>query len=100
MIIRSLIAAIYIGFAVGDGRARVIAVESGVATIFVVIAAAAVTGSPAGARRLELQGVSIEMAQCTTPREWPAASWELAIGSWELGINFKSPVFDSLSSEE
>ena len=40
------IAAIYIGFAVADGRARVIAVESGVATIFVVIAAAAVTGSP------------------------------------------------------
>lgn len=40
------IAAIYIGFAVADGRARVIAVESGVATMFVVVAAAAVTGSP------------------------------------------------------
>jgi hypothetical protein len=40
------IAAIYIGFAVADGRPRVIAVEGGVATIFVVIAAAAVTGSP------------------------------------------------------
>ena len=41
-----LIAAIYIGFAVADGRRTVIAVESGVAAIFVVLAAAAVTGSP------------------------------------------------------
>jgi hypothetical protein len=42
----ALIASIYIGFAVADGRRRVIAVETGVATIFVVIAAAAVMGSP------------------------------------------------------
>ena len=41
----ALIAAIYIGFGVADGRARVIAVETGVATVFVVVAAAAVTGS-------------------------------------------------------
>lgn len=41
-----VIAAIYIGFAVADGRPRVIAVESGVAFAFVVIAAAAVTGTP------------------------------------------------------
>src|SRR3954464_13025025 len=41
-----VIAAIYVGFAVADGRAKVIAVESGVAFAFVVIAAAAVTGSP------------------------------------------------------
>jgi hypothetical protein len=40
------IAFIYIGFAVGDGRPKVLAVESGVATVFVVVAAAAVTGSP------------------------------------------------------
>jgi hypothetical protein len=39
-----LIASIYIGFAVADGRPKVLAVESGVASIFVVIAAAAVTG--------------------------------------------------------
>ena len=39
------IAAIYIGFAVSDGRAKVIAVESGVAFAFVLVAAAAVTGS-------------------------------------------------------
>src|SRR4051794_41575258 len=41
-----VIAGIYVGFAVADGRARVIAAESGVAFAFVVVAAAAVTGSP------------------------------------------------------
>jgi hypothetical protein len=41
----SLIAAVYIGFAVADGRPRVIAVEAAVAGAFVVVAAAAVTGS-------------------------------------------------------
>jgi hypothetical protein len=40
------IAFIYIGFAVADGRRRVVAAESTVATAFVVVAAAAVTGSP------------------------------------------------------
>ena len=39
------IAAIYIGFAVADGRPKVIAVESSVAFAFVVVAAAAITGS-------------------------------------------------------
>jgi hypothetical protein len=42
----AVIAAIYIGFAVGDGRAHVIAVESTVAAAFVIVAAAAITGSP------------------------------------------------------
>jgi hypothetical protein len=41
-----LIASVYIGFAVADGRAAVIAVESSVAGLFVVLGAAAVTGSP------------------------------------------------------
>lgn len=41
-----LIASIYIGFAVADGRLAVIAVESTVAAIFVIVAAAAVTVSP------------------------------------------------------
>ena len=36
-----LIAAVYIGFAVADGRPRVIAVEAGIAAAFVVVAAAA-----------------------------------------------------------
>ncbi len=41
----ALIASVYIGFAVADGRPRVIAVESSVAGAFVLLAAAAVTGS-------------------------------------------------------
>jgi hypothetical protein len=41
-----VIASVYIGFAVADGRPKVIAVESGVAMGFVVLAAVAVTGSP------------------------------------------------------
>jgi hypothetical protein len=40
----ALIAAVYIGFAVADGRPRVIAVETVVAAVFVVVAAAGVTG--------------------------------------------------------
>ncbi len=40
----TLIAAVYVGFSVADGRRTVIAVESGVASVFVVIAAVAVTG--------------------------------------------------------
>src|SRR4051812_20158990 len=41
-----LIASIYVGFAVADGRPRVIADESCVTFAFVVVAAVAVTGSP------------------------------------------------------
>ena len=41
-----LIAAVYIGFAVADGRGRVIAIESSVASAFVIVAAAGITGSP------------------------------------------------------
>jgi hypothetical protein len=40
----TLIAAVYIGFAVADGRPAVMAVESGIAGVFVVVAAAGVTG--------------------------------------------------------
>jgi hypothetical protein len=40
------IAAIYVGFAVADGRVRIIAVESSVALTFVVVAAAAITATP------------------------------------------------------
>jgi hypothetical protein len=40
----ALIAAVYIGFAVADGRRTVIAVEVAVAGVFVVVAAAGVTG--------------------------------------------------------
>ena len=41
----ALIAAIYIGFAVADGRWQVIAIESGVAGFFVVAAAMSVSGT-------------------------------------------------------
>jgi hypothetical protein len=41
----SLIAAVYIGFAVADGRPKVIAVESTIAGAFVVLAATAVTAT-------------------------------------------------------
>jgi hypothetical protein len=41
----ALIAAIYIGFSVADGRGHVIAIESGVAALFVVVAAVGVAGS-------------------------------------------------------
>jgi hypothetical protein len=41
----TLIAAIYIGFSVADGRGKVILVECVVASAFVVVAAAGVTGS-------------------------------------------------------
>jgi hypothetical protein len=40
------IAFIYIGFAVADGRPKVIAVETAVATGFVILAAVAIAGSP------------------------------------------------------
>jgi hypothetical protein len=39
-----VIAAVYIGFSVADGRTKVIATEIAVATVFVLVAAAAVTG--------------------------------------------------------
>lgn len=42
----AVIASVYVGFAVADGRGVVIAVETGVAGMFVAVAAAAVTGSP------------------------------------------------------
>jgi hypothetical protein len=41
----TLIAAVYIGLSVADGRPKVVAVETGVASLFVVVAALAVTGS-------------------------------------------------------
>ena len=41
-----VIAAVYIGFAVADGRRHVLAVETAVTSAFVVLAAVAVTGSP------------------------------------------------------
>jgi hypothetical protein len=42
-----LIAAVYIGFSVADGRWKVIAVESSVATVFVAVAAAILAAATA-----------------------------------------------------
>ena len=42
----AVIASVYIGFAVADGRRTVLTVEIGVAGMFVIIAAAAVTNTP------------------------------------------------------
>jgi hypothetical protein len=42
----AVIAPIYIGLAVSDGRHTVIGVETGVASVFIIIAAAAITGTP------------------------------------------------------
>ena len=42
----SLIASVYIGFAVADGRPRIIGIECGVAATFLILASIAVTGSP------------------------------------------------------
>ena len=39
----TLIAAVYLGFAVADGRPAVIAVEAAIAAVFVIVAAAGVT---------------------------------------------------------
>jgi hypothetical protein len=41
----ALIAAVYIGFAVADGRPKVVAVECAVAGVFVVVAVTAVTAT-------------------------------------------------------
>ena len=45
-LIISLIAAVYVGFAVADGRPRVIAVECTITVIFVLVAATAVAATP------------------------------------------------------
>jgi hypothetical protein len=42
----AFIATVYVGFAVADGRPKIIGVETGVAFAFVLLAAAAVTESP------------------------------------------------------
>jgi len=42
----AVIAPVYVGFAVADGRWKVIGVETGVASMFIIVAAAAITGTP------------------------------------------------------
>src|SRR4051812_12804186 len=95
------IASVYIGFAVADGRPKVIAVESSVTFAFVLVGAAAVTQSPwllvAG---LAGHGVK-DLWQHRThfvsgPRWWPpfcmVVDWVVAaiiIGEIAAGMHFR-----------
>ena len=95
-----VIASVYVGFAVADGRPKVIAVESSVTFAFVVVAAAAVTGSPwllvAG-----LAGHGLKISGSTEPhfvantRWWPPfciiVDWVVAaiiVGEIAAGMHF------------
>ena len=68
------IAAVYIGFSVADGRWKVIAAETTVATVFVVVAAAAVTGPAwllvAGLTGHGLKGLWQYRTQFVTGTRW------------------------------
>lgn len=88
----AVIAGIYIGFAVADGRAHVVAVESAVATGFILIAAVALDGGDGAlwivAGGLLLHGVK-DLWQHRTQfvrgtRWWPpfcvAVDWTAALG--------------------
>ena len=97
-----VIAAIYIGFAVADGRVRIIVVESLVTTAFVVVAAVGITGSAwLLAFGLAAHGVKDAWQQrsqfVSGTRWWPpfcaAIDWVVAlIIGIEIvaGINFRS----------
>ena len=84
----AVIAAVYIGFAVADGRWRVIAVECVVAMAFVVIAAAGITG-PAWLLALGLAAHGLKDAwqqrsqYVSGTRWWPpfcaAVDWVVAL---------------------
>jgi hypothetical protein len=98
----AMIAAIYIGFAVADGRTKIILVECGVALAFVVVAAAGTSG-PAWvlAFGLAAHGVKDAWQQWSQfvsgTRWWPpfcaAVDWVVAsIIAIEIvaGIHFRS----------
>jgi hypothetical protein len=96
----SLIAAVYIGFAVADGRPRIIAVESTVTAVFVLFAATAVTAIPwiliAGYAGHGLKDYWQERRQyVANTRWWPpfcaAVDWLVAAGlvvEIAAGVNF------------
>ena len=66
----ALIAAVYIGFAVAEGRPRVIAVETTVAGGFVVLAAVSVTG-PAWLLVVGFIGHGSRISGSTAATLWP-----------------------------
>jgi hypothetical protein len=96
-----VIAGIYVGFAVADGRPKVIAVESSVTFAFVVVAAAAVTGSPwllvAGLAGHGLKDLWQHRTQFVSgTRWWPpfcmVVDWVVAaiiIGEIAAGMHFR-----------
>jgi hypothetical protein len=96
----SLIAAIYIGFAVADGRPRVIAVEAAVASVFVLTATVAVTAT-AWLLVLGYAGHGLKdywqhrRQYVVNPRWWPpfcaAVDWLVAlvlVAEIVAGVNF------------
>jgi hypothetical protein len=96
----SLIAAVYIGFAVADGRPRVLALEISIVAVFVLVAAAGVTGSPwllvAGYAGHGLRDLWQERTQyVANTRWWPpfcfAVDWLVALVlavEIAAGVNF------------
>ena len=95
-----VIAAIYVGFAVADGRPKVIAVECSVTFAFVVVAAAAITGSPwllvAGMAGHGLKDLCQHRSHfVANTRWWPpfcmVVDWVVAafiVGEIAAGMNF------------
>src|SRR3954468_21933345 len=90
-----VIAGIYVGFAVADGRAKVIAVESGVAFAFVVVAAAAVTGHP-GCSWPAWPATGSRTSGSSAPTSSPPraggrpSAWS-STGSWPRSSPWRSP---------
>ena len=97
----AVIAPVYIGLAVADGRWRVITVESGVAMAFVVVATAGITG-PAWLLALGFAAHGLKDAwqqrrqYVSGTRWWPpfcaAVDWVVALAIWieiVARINFR-----------
>jgi hypothetical protein len=66
-----VIASVYIGFAVADGRPKVIAVESGVALGFVILAAVAVSPARRGCWWPGWPRTGSRTSGSTAPTSWP-----------------------------
>jgi hypothetical protein len=78
------IASIYIGFAVADGRRTVLAVETGVASMFVIIAAAAVKAHRGYSSAVSLAAVS-RTSGSTAVSLLPTHAGGLPSVSWSIG---------------
>jgi hypothetical protein len=91
----AVVAAIYIGFAVGDGRVKVIAVESSVAFTFVIVSAAAITATP-WLLVVGLWAMGARTCGSTAPSSWPTrvggrrSAWP-STGWWPRSSWSRSP---------